>query len=125
MNTAMTSAMSAILESAEFTITGRAGADPELRYLDGGKAVAKARIAVNNGKDNEPHWFTVEAWEDLAEQLANSASKGSLVIATGRVGTKKWTNKAGEERTDMVIKAREIKVINAQPKAESTEALPF
>jgi single-strand DNA-binding protein len=125
MNISATSTFSAILESAEFTITGRAAADPDLRYLDGGKAVAKVRIAVNNGKDSEPHWFTVEAWEDLAEQLANSVSKAGLVTATGRITTKKWSTKAGEERLDTVIKARDIKAINPQPKAESTAAMPF
>jgi len=116
MNISATSTISAILESAEFTITGRAAADPDLRYLDGGKAVAKVRIAVNNGKDSDPHWFTVEAWEDLAEELANSVSKAGLVTATGRITTKKWATKAGEERVDTVIKAREIRAINAQPK---------
>ncbi len=125
MNMSATSTISAILESAEFTITGRAAADPDLRYLDGGKAVAKVRIAVNNGKDSEPHWFTVEAWEDLAEELANSVSKAGLVTATGRITTKKWATKAGEERVDTVIKAREIRAINAQPKVETTAAMPF
>jgi len=125
MNMSTTSTISAILESAEFTITGRAAADPDLRYLDGGKAVAKVRIAVNNGKDSEPHWFTVEAWEDLAEELANSVSKAGLVTATGRITTKKWNTKAGEERTDTVIKAREIRAINAQPKVEPVAAMPF
>jgi single-strand DNA-binding protein len=125
MNMSATSTISAILESAEFTITGRAAADPDLRYLDGGKAVAKVRIAVNNGKDSEPHWFTVEAWEELAEELANSVSKAGLVTATGRITTKKWATKAGEERVDTVIKAREIRAINAQPKVETTSAMPF
>jgi single-strand DNA-binding protein len=125
MNISATSTISAILESAEFTITGRAAADPDLRYLDGGKAVAKVRIAVNNGKDSDPHWFTVEAWEDLAEELANSVSKAGLVTATGRITTKKWATKAGEERVDTVIKAREIRAINAQPKVETTAAMPF
>jgi single-strand DNA-binding protein len=125
MNISTTSTISAIIESAEFTITGRAAADPDLRYLDGGKAVAKVRIAVNNGKDSEPHWFTVEAWEDLAEELANSVSKAGLVTATGRITTKKWATKAGEERVDTVIKAREIRAINAQPKVETTSAMPF
>jgi single-strand DNA-binding protein len=125
MNITTTSTISAIIESAEFTITGRAASDPDLRYLDGGKAVAKVRIAVNNGKDSEPHWFTVEAWEDLAEELANSVSKAGLVTATGRITTKKWATKAGEERVDTVIKAREIRAINAQPKVETTSAMPF
>jgi single-strand DNA-binding protein len=125
MNISTTSTISAIIESAEFTITGRAASDPDLRYLDGGKAVAKVRIAVNNGKDSEPHWFTVEAWEDLAEELANSVSKAGLVTATGRITTKKWATKAGEERVDTVIKAREIRAINAQPKVETTGSMPF
>lgn len=110
----------AVLESAEFTIAGRAGHDPDVRYLNGGKSVAKVRIAVNTGKDSEPHWFTVEAWEDLAAELADNCMKGCMVIATGRVTTNNWTSKAGEERTDLVVKAREIKV--QQPQAQGTTA---
>lgn len=124
MNISATSTISAILESAEFTIAGRAGHDPEVRYLDGGKAVAKVRIAVNTGKDSEPHWFTVEAWEGLAERLADSCTKGSLLVATGRVATKKWNTKNGEERTDLLVKAREINVVNSQAR-QSTAVQPI
>lgn len=124
------STIAAILESAEFTISGRAARDASIRYLNGGKAVAKTRIAVNTGKDSEPHWFTVEAWEQLATDLADECTKGSLVTVTGRVSTDSWSTKTGEERTDLVIKAREIKVVNTnaqarQPQQASADELPF
>lgn len=116
--------INAIVESAEFTIAGRAARDPEVRYLNGGKAVAKARIAVNTSKDAEPHWFTVEAWEQLAQDLADTCQKGSMVIATGRVTTDRWQTKNGEERTDLVIKAREIKVVNPNSAARQPQTAP-
>lgn len=131
MSLSASSTISAILESAEFTISGRAAKDPDVRYLDGGKSVAKARIAVNTGKDSDPHWFTVEAWEQLAERLADSCTKGSLVIATGRITTNRWQTKTGEERTDLVIKARELKVLQPsgmpqrQAQAAAADAMPF
>lgn len=124
------SLINAIVESAEFTISGRAAKDPDMRYLNGGKAVAKVRIAVNTGKDSEPHWFTVEAWEGLAQQLVDGCSKGCLVTATGRITTNNWSTRNGEERTDVVIKARELNVLPAsgastrQPQSAPAD-LPF
>lgn len=130
MTTSTPNMLNAILESAEFTISGRAGRDPDVRYLDGGRAVAKVRIAVNTGKDSEPHWFTVEAWEQLAEKLADSCSKGAMVVATGRIISNKWQTKAGEERTDLIVKARELKIIqptgsNQRQSQSNVDAMPF
>jgi len=65
----------AILESAEQTIVGRSSKPAEIKYLDGGSSVATVRIAVNNGRDKDAHWFDVEAWGDQAEQLANQISE--------------------------------------------------
>lgn len=129
MNLSTPSTIGAILESAEFSIAGRAARDAEVRYLNGGKAVAKVRIAVNTGKDSEPHWFTVEAWEQLAQDLADSCSKGSLVVATGRISTNRWQTKDGDERTDLIIKARDIKVVSSNASARQPQAqahdMPF
>ena len=71
-------------------IIGNLGADPELRYTPGGKAVAKLRVAVNDryqGPDGEwqeeTQWFRVELWEQAAERAAERLRKGHKVFAEG------------------------------------------
>src|SRR6266508_3858589 len=69
-------------------IIGNLGADPELRYTPGGKAVAELRVAVNDrskGPDGEwqeeTQWFRVELWEQAAERAAERLRKGHKVFA--------------------------------------------
>jgi hypothetical protein len=50
------------------SLIGRLTADPEIRYLDSGKAVAKFSIAVNRNRE-EADYFEVEAWEKTAEVI--------------------------------------------------------
>jgi len=65
-------------------IIGNLGADPELRYTPGGKAVTNLRVAVNNrhrGQDGEwqeeTQWFRVELWDQAAERAAEQFRKGN------------------------------------------------
>jgi len=62
-------------------LIGNLGSDPEMRYTPGGKAVANMRLAVNTGfGDNQrTDWFTLVAWEKLAEACNNHLSKGSRI----------------------------------------------
>lgn len=121
----------AVLESMQHTIMGRCARPAEVRYMDSGKSVAKVRIAVNNGRDEEPHWFTVEAWDQLAQQLADDCDKGTMLKVTGRVVENHWQTKTGEQRVDMIIKAQSLEAMNdRQPalqmaKREYAEAMPF
>ncbi|MFZ9551037.1 MAG: single-stranded DNA-binding protein [Hylemonella sp.] len=124
-----TEALTAILQSAQFTVVGRAARAPEPRFLNGGKTVAKVRLAVSNGRDAESHWFTVEAWDALAQDLADRCDKGSELKVTGRILVEHYQTKAGEDRSDLVIKAQEIEVLPSRPKAFAAavnpDALPF
>ena len=95
-----------VLESVEFTFTGRTARDAEARFFDSGKQVTKTRIAVQIGKD-QAHWFTVEAWGDAAGQLAD-VPRGKVIRVTGKVGIDRYTKRDGTEASDWVIKARTI-----------------
>lgn len=116
-----------VLESAAYTFVGRAARAAEVKYLDSGKSVAKVRIAINNGRDTEPYWFTVEAWDSLAQRLGDDCDKGSMIKVTGRVVENHWQTKAGEPRIDVIIKAQDIDVLGDRPSAkpEYASALPF
>ena len=87
-------------------IIGNLGADPELRYTPGGKAVAELRVAVNDrskGPDGEwqeeTQWFRVELWEQAAERAAERLRKEHKVFAEGALRAREWEGKDGQERT--------------------------
>jgi single-strand DNA-binding protein len=81
--------------------TGRATADPELRFSPSGTAVAKVNLAFNSRKkDQQGNWvddqvcfLTATAFNRLAENLVETVSKGTEVVVTGRLQTRQWEDK--------------------------------
>ena len=71
------------------SLIGRFTADPEIRYLDSGKAVAKFSIAVNRNRE-ESDFFDVEAWEKTAEVIGQYCKKGSQVGVSGSLHQERW-----------------------------------
>jgi single-strand DNA-binding protein len=100
----------------QVTIVGNLTDDPELRYTPNGAAVAKFRVAVNRRykdqsgewKDGDTSYFTVNAWRTLAENVAESLTRGANVIVVGRLQQRSWETQDGEKRTVIEIEADEI-----------------
>jgi len=100
----------------QVTIVGNLTDDPELRYTPNGAAVCKFRIAVNRRipdgaggwKDGEASYFTVNAWRSLAENAAESLTRGSRVLVSGRLQYRSWENQDGDKRTAVEIEADEL-----------------
>ena len=96
------------------TFAGRVGADAELKYTQGGKAVADFNIAVDNGKDSEgqkrqPTWVKCVLWERKAEGLAQYIKKGSIVVVQGPVSTEAWISKQdGKPQSRIIVTVREF-----------------
>jgi single-strand DNA-binding protein len=99
------------------TVVGNLTADPELRYTQGGLAVANFTIAstprtfdrqANDWKDGEALFLRASVWRDFAEHVAGSLSKGSRVIATGRLKQRSYETKEGERRTAIELEVDEI-----------------
>lgn len=100
------------------TITGNLTADPNLRYTQSGAAVADFTIASTprtfdrdsgQWKDGETMFMRCSVWRDYAENIAASLSKGTAVIAQGRLVQRKYTPKdGGEERVVMELQIEEI-----------------
>lgn len=97
------------------TITGNCVGDVDLRFLPSGIAVANLTVAVtprvkdgDAWKDGETMWFRLACWRQLAESVAESISKGTRVIASGRLSTRSYETKSGEKRTDMEIQVDSI-----------------
>ena len=100
----------------QIIITGNLTDDPELRYTPNGAAVVKFRVAVNkrykdeagNWKDGETSYFTVNAWRTLAENVAESLTRGTRVVVAGRLQMRSWETQEGDKRTVVEIEADEI-----------------
>jgi single-strand DNA-binding protein len=98
------------------TLVGNLTDDPELRYTPNGAAVCKFRIAVNrrmpdgNGgwKDGEASFFSVNCWRGLAENVAESLTRGTRVVVAGRLQYRAWENQDGDKRSAVEVEADEV-----------------
>jgi len=94
---------------------GNVTRDPELKYLESGKAICSAGLAINNRvrdaqgnwTDGEPTWFNLTIWEDQGENFAASVSKGTRVIIKGRLDQRSYTTKEGVPGTSLDITVEE------------------
>ncbi|MEX2275242.1 MAG: single-stranded DNA-binding protein [Actinomycetota bacterium] len=97
------------------TIVGNLTDDPELRYTPNGVALVNARVAVNHKTRNEagewvdgdPLFISVTAWRSLAENTAESLTKGARVVVVGRLVQRSWESEDGK-RSVIEITADEI-----------------
>ena len=87
------------------TLIGNLGADPEIRRLENGVAVAKLRLATNenyrdkNGEwQTQTEWHSVVVWRWLAERAEQYLKKGSLVYIEGKLTSRKYQDKDGNEK---------------------------
>ena len=99
------------------TVVGNLTADPELRYTQNGLAVANFTIAStprsfdkasNDWKDGETLFLRASVWREFAENVAGTLSKGSRVIATGRLKQSSYQTKEGEKRTSFELEVDEV-----------------
>jgi len=100
----------------QVTIVGNLTDDPELRFTPQGVAVANFRVAVSprikdaNGqwKDGDTSFFRINCWRQLAENVAETLTRGSRTIVIGRLKQRSWETQEGEKRTVIEIEADEI-----------------
>jgi single-strand DNA-binding protein len=99
------------------TVVGNLTADPELRYTQNGLAVANFTIAstprtfdrqANEWKDGEALFLRASVWREFAEHVSQSLSKGSRVIAQGRLKQRSFETQQGEKRTVIELEVDEI-----------------
>lgn len=99
-------------------LIGRLGADPEVRYLDNGDAVATFSMATsekwndkNTGEKQErTEWHRCVAWRRLGEVCGEYLKKGKQVYVEGKLQTREWTDKDGVKRytTEIVLSNMEM-----------------
>ena len=99
------------------TVVGNLTADPELRFTPSGAAVANFTVAStprifdrqsNEWKDGDALFLRCSIWREAAENVAESLTRGSRVIAQGRLKQRSYETKEGEKRTVVELEVDEI-----------------
>ena len=99
------------------TVVGNLAGDPELRFTAAGHAVANFTIAQtprtfnresNQWVDDETLWIRASVWREAAENVAETLTKGTRVIAYGRLKARSFETKEGEQRTNWELDIDEI-----------------
>ncbi|HEV8194763.1 MAG TPA: single-stranded DNA-binding protein [Ktedonobacterales bacterium] len=110
-------------------LIGNLGRDPEMTYTPNGKAITKFTMAVNRrsrdretgDRREETTWFSVVAWDQLAETCNNYLHKGSKIYLEGRMGSRKYTDKDGIERTVWDVTAENMEMLDPKGSGPSAE----
>ncbi len=102
-------------------IIGNVGADPEMRFTPNGNPVTSFRVATNRvyttpdgERRQETEWFTVVAWNRLAENCNQFLTKGQRVYAEGRLHTRSWEGQDGQKRSRTELIANRVLFLDRQ-----------
>lgn len=132
-------------------IMGRLGADPELKTLSSGQAVANFNLATSENwvdregqKQERTEWHRIVVWGKLAEICRQYLSKGRQVFVEGKLQTRSWEDQQGQKRYTTEIVASNIQFIGGasdrpsasptaggamdfspEPSFDSSEEIPF
>jgi single-strand DNA-binding protein len=105
------------MNETTMTLVGNLVDDPELRFTPAGQPVAKFRVAstpryrdgkTGEWKDGEALFLTCVAWRQLAENAAESLTRGMRVIVTGRLQQRSYETKEGDKRSVYELQVDEV-----------------
>ena len=121
-------------------LVGNLGGDPETRYMPSGSAVTNITVATNESwKDKQTgeqkdrtEWHKVAMFNRLAEIAAEYLRKGSQVYIEGKLRTRKWQDKSGQDRWTTEIIADEMQMLGGRggsgggsaPMSSSSDSAP-
>ena len=109
-------------------LVGNLGADPETRFMPNGDAIANIRLATTESwkdkatgeKKELTEWHRVVFRAKLAEIVGQYLKKGSAVYIEGRIRTRKWQDKEGQERYTTEIEANEMQMLGGRSGGSSS-----
>jgi single-strand DNA-binding protein len=108
-------------------IIGNVGTEPEMRFTPNGNPVTSFRVATNRvyttpegERRQETEWFTVVAWNRLAENCNQYLTKGQRVYAEGRLHTRSWEGQDGQQRSRSEIVANRVLFLDRQATAPTS-----
>ncbi len=102
-------------------LIGNLGKDPEVRFTASGQAVAGFSLATsetykdkNGEKVEKTEWHNITLWGKLAEIAGEYLSKGKTVYIEGRLQTRKWQDKSGNDRYTTEIVGDKMQMLSAK-----------
>ena len=119
-------------------LIGNIGQDPEVRHLESGVVVASFSLATNeNYKDKSgewqkiTEWHNITAWRGLAEMVERNYKKGMMIYVEGKLSTRKWQDKDGNDRYTTDVVANTMRILEKRDPsgqsavaADSSKSLP-
>jgi single-strand DNA-binding protein len=106
-------------------LLGRLGKDPEVRYLENNRAVANFTLATNEvfidkagNKVEQTDWHNIEMWDALARNAEKVLKKGRTVFIEGKIKNETWTDKEGNKRSAVRIRALQFQVVSSPSTAD-------
>ena len=104
------------MSHANTDLDGNVTRDPELRFTPSGQPVATFGLAVNRRWQNRQtqqweeavSYFDIVCWGQLAENVAESITKGTRLMVTGRLDQRTWETQEGDKRSKVEIVADEV-----------------
>ncbi|MDQ3109983.1 MAG: single-stranded DNA-binding protein [Bacteroidota bacterium] len=116
-------------------LIGNLGKDPEVRYLEGGIAVANFPIATtesfrdkNGNKNEQTEWHQIVLWRRLAEVAEKYLRKGQMVYLEGKIRSRTWDDKDGNKRYTTEIFGDVLTILSRredQPGFQQRPATPY
>ena len=111
-------------------ILGNLGADPEIRYTQGGAAVCTLSVATSEvraddqgNKTENVEWHRVIVWNKQAENCAKYLAKGRSVYVEGKIQTRSWEDQNGQKRYSTEIIGQKVQFVGSAPQSTgSSEA---
>lgn len=111
-------------------LLGNLGKDPEIKYMSNGEAVANIALATteawkdkNGEKKEKTDWHRIVFYRKLAEIVGEYCKKGKSIYVEGRLETRKWQDKSGQDRYTTEIIATDMKLLGGKP-SDAQESRP-
>ncbi len=112
-------------------LIGNLGHDPDLRFTQGGTAVANFNLATSEkwkdkgGNTQEKvEWHKIVVWGKIAEHCKEYLAKGRPVYIEGKLQTREWTDKEGQKRYTTEVLAQTVTFLGTPPSNKREEAPP-
>lgn len=103
-------------------LIGRPGADPEVKNFNNNSKKARFNLAVNESHKNadgewvnDTQWFSIVAWNKVAEKVESRVKKGKQVAVDGSLHNVEWTDDKGQRHSNVEIWIDDFFVIDANP----------
>lgn len=112
-------------------LIGNLGADPEVKYLEGDKVVAKLRLATtesykdrNGNRVDQTEWHDLELWDGQAKIAEQYLKKGSQLYVEGKIKTDTWQDEQGQNRYRTKIRVLSFTMLGGKPEGMGSSQTP-